>query len=475
VIPTRSAVSGLSLRRSSVRFRIWLVTPPVNCASFQPLSFYATVAREMSTIDSLRNERTLTRLVEDNLPGCEVGRFRALVDRLERETPTGPGDPVRLASAPGRTELAGNHTDHNHGKVLAASISLDSIAAFSRRDDMHARFLSAGFAGVDVDLTDLSVVPDEAGTVASLVRGVAAGFEKHGLRIGGFNACASSLVLGGSGLSSSASIEILLGTILNELYNDASVGPTTLAIAGKFAENVHFGKPSGLMDQLACATGGIIAIDFARPETPVVERIETSFAKAGLSLLVVDTGAGHADLTDQYAAIPRDMRRVAAALGKQVLREVEVARFYDELPRLREELDDRAVARAVHYFEENDRVDRMAAALRAGRVDDYLALMADSGRSSGMFLQNCAPEGSKAEQSVVIALALSERFFSREGMRVGRDGACRVHGGGFAGTIQLLLPASHVDRYQTYMEQWYSKNAVSELSIRTNGALSFHG
>ena len=433
----------------------------------------------MSTIRSLlddidRLEPRVAAALQEVLPGAESERYARLVARLAEETDAAGDDEVWLASAPGRTELAGNHTDHNHGRVLTASISFDSIAAFGARRDNHIVFKSEGFAGVDIDLDRLDPHPEEEGTVASLVRGVASGCTELGMKIGGFNASAASRVLTGSGLSSSASIEVLIGSMLNALYNESSADIVTIARAGQLAENRHFGKPSGLLDQLGCASGGIVGIDFEKPTDPSIEQIDVSFGDSGLALLVVDTGADHADLTDEYAAIPADMRAVARELSVEVLREAAPESFYAAIPALRAAVGDRAVARAIHFYQENERVVEMVAALKSGAMDEYLALMADSGRSSGIFLQNCAPAGNPREQGVVMALAMTEKILKEAGLRVGRDAACRVHGGGFAGTIQVLLPVDRVANYRGAMEEWLAPGAVSELEIRRIGAVAFH-
>ncbi|MFW5745080.1 MAG: galactokinase [Spirochaetota bacterium] len=426
----------------------------------------------MSSLESLASSAdTLASALRSILPSARPERFHTLITRLRDELDV-PGDAdLWLASAPGRTELAGNHTDHNRGRVLAASVSLDSIAAVRRRDDGLVRLASEGFPLVEVDVSDTSARDAERESTAALVRGVAAGFSRAGFEVAGFDATASSTVQPGSGLSSSASIEVLIGAIFDALANDGRVGSTKVAQIGQFAENTYFGKPSGLMDQVACATGGVVAIDFAADE-PKIERVDADFGAAGLALLVVDTGANHADLTDEYAAIPADMRAVAAALGGEVLRDVDASTFFAAAPMLRRQVGDRAVSRAIHYYDENARVDRMVRALREDRVDEYLALMAESGRSSGIYLQNCVPVKNPDEQGVVIALALTEHFFSDAGLRNGVHGACRVHGGGFAGTIQVLLPSDRVEAYTSFMSEHLGTEAVTPLEIRNLGALA---
>jgi galactokinase len=384
-----------------------------------------------------------------------------------------PGRSVFLASSPGRTELAGNHTDHNQGKVLAASVQLDTIAAVSPRDDMRVTFASDGFPLVELDLGDLAVRKAERETTSALVRGVGAALQEAGWRIGGFDATVSSLVAAGSGLSSSASVEILVGTILDHGWNSDRIGPTAIALAGKVAENRYFGKPSGLMDQVACATGGVVSIDFKDNDNPIIERLDVDFTGAGLSLLVVHTGAGHADLTDEYAAIPAEMGAVARHFGSAVLAEVAEEDLLAELGTLRAALGDRAVARALHFYGETARVEQMVAALATRDFDRYLQLMSDSGRSSGIYLQNCAPATSSDEQAVVIALALTERFLNSAGLRFGREAACRVHGGGFAGTIQVLLPTDAVAAYRGFIEGALGERALTELEIRSTGAIAW--
>ena len=428
----------------------------------------------MATLHDLlaSRDRIDDSLAAHGLPPA-ADRYEPLLARLRDALSVGPDAPVWLASASGRTELAGNHTDHNHGRVLAASITLDTIAACTRTDDGRIRIASEGFAPLDIDATDLAIHPGERGTTAALARGIAAGFVRNGLRAGGFTAAVSSTVLAGSGLSSSASVEVLIGTILDRLYSDGRAGATLVASIGQFAENTYFGKPCGLMDQVACASGGAVSIDFADPERPLIERVQADFRAAGLALLVVDTGASHADLTDEYAAIPADMRAVAAALGAEVLGGVDRERFLARLPELRRRVGDRAVARALHFYGENPRVARMVDALKARRMDDYLALMADSGRSSGLFLQNCVPQAGPAEQGVVLALALTEEYLTGAGLANGRGAACRVHGGGFAGTIQVLLPAERVAEYRTFIEQYLGVDAATELGVRNTPAVAF--
>ncbi len=428
----------------------------------------------MTTLQSLtESEGPLRHHLAGALPDADAARFSPLLNRLKDEIHVTPERPVFLASAPGRTELAGNHTDHNHGKVLAASVQLDTIAAASPRDDMRVTLASDGFPLVELDLEDLAAREIERETTAALVRGVGAALKEAGWRIGGFDATVSSLVAAGSGLSSSAGFEVLIGTILDHGWNSGQVGPTGIARAGKVAENQYFGKPCGLMDQVACATGGVVSIDFKDNDNPIIERLDVDFAGAGLSLLVVHTGAGHADLTHEYAAIPGDMGAIARQFDAAVLAEVPEADVLARLNQLREAVGDRAVARALHFYGETARVQQMATALRERDFDHYLELMSDSGRSSGMYLQNCAPANSSDEQAVVIALALTERFLTSTGLRIGREAACRVHGGGFAGTIQILLPTDAVAAYRKFIESVLGERALTQLEIRSTGAIAW--
>ncbi|MFW6288896.1 MAG: galactokinase [Spirochaetota bacterium] len=424
----------------------------------------------MSTVQSLLDSPHLLAESIARVTGTDGDRFRLLLTRMRDDFGPHPHGDVWLASAPGRTELSGNHTDHNNGKVLAAAIDLDSIAAAIAREDDVVRVSSEGFPTAEISLAELEPIDAEHESTTALIRGVAAGFRRDGYRIGGFDATVSSTVLPGSGLSSSASFEVLIGVLFDAMYNDAEVGTTRVAQIGQFAENHYFGKPSGLMDQVACATGGAVAIDFGHPDEPKIDRIDVSFEDADLALLVVDTGANHADLTDEYAAIPADMRAVAGALGGEVLRDIRSQDFYAAVSELRKTAGDRAVARAMHFFDENVRVERMVDALHRHAFDEYLALMTDSGRSSGLYLQNCVPISNPGEQGVVVALALTEHYFQSSGIRIGVDGSCRVHGGGFAGTIQVLLPVEHADQYEQYITGYLGERAVTRLSIRNSGA-----
>jgi galactokinase len=371
----------------------------------------------------------------------------------------------RWFSAPGRTEIGGNHTDHNHGKVLAAAVDLDSIAAAAKSDDGTVTIYSAGYhAPFVVMLDDLSVIPEERGTTAALIRGIASRFDQLGFKLGGFRACIDSDVPVGSGLSSSASIEVLIATILNGLYNGGQLDAEQMAIVGQYAENVHFGKPCGLMDQIACAVGGIVKIDFQDPESPRVEKIDCDFSSLGYSILVVDTGGSHADLTDDYAAIPREMGQIAAQLGRKVCRQISEDEILACLGDLRVRSGDRAILRALHFLQENRRVDLEVETLRRRDMPDFLRLVEESGNSSYRWLQNCLAPRTPTEQGIPLALALAERFVKKY------SGACRVHGGGFAGTILVFLPHEHTDEFSVLMESAFGLGCVKTLRIRSQGS-----
>ena len=371
----------------------------------------------------------------------------------------------RLFSAPGRAELGGNHTDHNHGKVLAASVHLDSIAVAGKNADNTMILYSQGYdQPFEVDLTDLAVNEQEQGTTTALVRGIAARFKELGAETGGINMVMSSDVFPGSGLSSSASVEMLIAAVLNTLYNKGQFTAEELAQIGRYAENVYFGKPCGLMDQLACSVGSIISIDFKAPSKPLINKIHFDFGRYGYSLVVVNTGGSHADLTADYASIPAEMKSIAQQFGVQTLREVSEEDFLRKIPALRKQAGDRAVLRAWHYFQENRRVELQAAALQSGDLNTFLELVRESGNSSFKWLQNSYSAHSVNKQGIALALALSERFIAETG-----EGACRVHGGGFAGSVQMFLPTDAIHSYKTIMEPVFGKASIQRLHIRSVG------
>lgn len=370
-----------------------------------------------------------------------------------------------LFSVSGRSELSGNHTDHNYGCVVAASIDLDIIAVASANNENIIRIKSEGFDQDVVDITAYNT-PDPAkyATSASIIAGMSAQFVQNGLCTGGFDAYTTSAVLKGSGISSSAAFEDMIGNILNYLYNDGKVDNVEIAKMSQKAENLFFGKPCGLMDQVACAHGGIVAIDFADPSAPLIRGVPFDITAAGYALCIVNTGGNHADLTDDYASVPAEMKAVAAHFGKRVLREVDRAQVVAAIPTLREKLGDRAILRAMHFFTENDRVMAQTEALMNNDLDAFLAHVCASGRSSFCYLQNVYTTKAVDEQGLSLALCLAEQVLGN------KKAAWRVHGGGFAGTIQAFVPAEHVEEFRAVMDGAFGAGACLPLHIRQVGA-----
>ena len=362
-------------------------------------------------------------------------------------------------SAPGRTEISGNHTDHQHGCVLAAAVNMQTTAEVTLRDDDCIRVASEGYAPVEIRLDDLSIHEDEKNTTAAIVRGVAAAFQQRGCELRGFDASVRSTVLPGSGLSSSAAFEVLIGTILNELFFDRKLTAVEIAQIGQYAENVYFGKPCGLMDQMASSVGNIITIDFADPAHPDVEPVQVDFSQAGLALCILDSGADHADLTDEYAAIPNECRAVAAVCGGEVLQDVPFETFIANLPACRKQCGDRAVLRAFHIYADNQRVARQVNALRAGNFETFLQLVNESGTSSWEYLQNVIPAGYKEHQEVAVTIAAAKHFLNGAG-------AVRVHGGGFAGTALAFVPEELCLRFRQELEAALGVGRCCFLSVR---------
>ena len=433
-------------------------------------------------LDSTLAAEIFTKLY--GLEGVEAARQRyaSLIEEILRDTPDWfprsgfsevHGD-LRIFTAAGRTELGGNHTDHNRGKVLAASIQLDSVAVAAPRQDKKVFFRSTGYPDVIVDLSDLSPQTGEKGTTEALVRGIAAEFAARGVPVGGFTVNAASTVLPGSGLSSSAAVEVLFGRIFDCLCGEGKRSALEIARIGQKAENAYFGKPCGLMDQTACASGGAVAIDFGDPGYPQVNRIDFDLASAGFALCVVDTRGSHADLTPDYAAIPAEMKATAAFFGKTVLREIDDEMVRTHAAEIRKAAGDRALLRALHFFNENRRVDAMLAALekmnaasggeaQKAALESYLDLVNKSGDSSWELLQNVYSLKDPLRQEVAVALALTREFLEKN---CGGKGACRVHGGGFAGTIQVYLPLEALDSYHARMESCFGPQSVTVLRIR---------
>ena len=371
---------------------------------------------------------------------------------------------IMIFSVPGRSELSGNHTDHNAGRVIAASVDLDVIAVASACAGSVVRFSSEGYPENCIDF-DTYCFPDKEkyGTTASIIAGVLSGMNAGGYKIGGFDAYATSSVLAGSGLSSSAAFENTVGTIINHLYNGGSIDAVTVARISQYAENEFFGKPCGLMDQIASSVGGAVTIDFADSKSPVVEALDTSIFD-GYTLCIVDTGGSHADLTDDYAAVPAEMKSVAAHFGKKTLRELTKEDVLAEIPSLREKVGDRAIMRAIHFFNENDRVAAQVEAIRSGDLDAFFRGVLSSGRSSFCYLQNVFTPKCTSDQGVSLALCIAENYLKT------KKSAWRVHGGGFAGTIQAFVPSSYADSFASVMDSSLGKGACHKLKIRKAGA-----
>ena len=390
----------------------------------------------------------------------EAARYAAVLDGLEKTF--GSHAEAGLYSAPGRTEIGGNHTDHQHGRVLAGSVNIDMIAAAAPNDKNQLRVQSEGYDLCVIDLNDLEARKEEENTTAALLRGECAAFTQRGAKLAGLDVYISSNVPKGSGVSSSAAFEVLIGVILNDCFMAEKVSPIAIAQIGQWAENVYFGKPCGLMDQMASSVGNIITIDFASPAKPVVEPVAVDFSKAGLALCILDSGADHADLTDEYAAIPAECRAVAAVCGGEVLRDVPFETFLAKLPECRRQCGDRAVLRAFHIYADNDRVAKQVAALRDDDFDTFLRLVNESGRSSWEYLQNVIPAGYKEHQEVGVTIAAAKHL-------LGGKGAVRVHGGGFAGTVQAFVPVEMLAEFKAGMEAILGEGRCHVLSIRPEG------
>ncbi|MBO4355467.1 MAG: galactokinase [Clostridia bacterium] len=408
--------------------------------------------------------KTLSELYGEENLADQIARYLFAVSRYEQIY--GKGNNLRLFSVPGRTEISGNHTDHNHGKVLAASINLDIIAVAEKRDDSVIRIKSEGFPEDVVDITKIKVDPDKFATSFAVIEGMCDGFTKAGYTVGGFNAFTTSNVFKGSGLSSSAAFEVMVGNMLRSLY-DNDIDNVEIAKISQYSENVFFGKPCGLMDQMACAIGGFISIDFADPKNPIVGRPDFDLSAMGYSLCILDTGGNHADLTPDYAAVPAEMKSVAAKFGKEVLRDVNKEDFVEKIPELREELGDRAILRALHFFNENERVGKLEKALEEKDITRFFEGIRASGNSSFKYLQNVYTTRNVSEQGLSLALELIEEFLSN----VSEPSACRVHGGGFAGTVQAFVPAQYANELAEKLDKVFGKGKCHILRIRSKGAI----
>jgi len=423
-----------------------------------------------SLIELLNHEKVKELLYklygEDNHTLNEqILRYKKLIRKYLQHF---PDEDIVLFSTPGRTEICGNHTDHNSGIVLAASVDVDMIAASAKTNNSIVTLYSEGFSKpFVVDLSNIEQLNCENGTTSALIRGIASRLKALGYRIGGFNAFVVSNIGIGSGLSSSASIEVLIAYIFNLLYNGGNIDRMILAKVSRYAENEYFRKPCGLMDQIACAIGGIVTIDFKNQENPRVKKINFDLSKKGYSLLVAATGESHADLTDEYASVPLEMKAVANTFGKELLRDINIAMLLNKISYLREKVGDRAILRAIHYFYENQRVLKEVVALENDDFDRFLDIVNESGSSSMRWLQNCFSTKNPYNQGITLSLALTEDFLKDKA-----KGACRVHGGGFAGTIQVFLKNDLIEEYKTFIENVFGEKSVTLLKIRPYGAVN---
>lgn len=418
----------------------------------------------INSINSGYDDKILTILYGANAVSEQKIRYIKAIQEFEKLY--GADREVAAYSVAGRTEISGNHTDHNHGRVIAGSLNLDIIAIASPREDSVIRVKSEGFSEDIVDFSTYNrPLKEKYNSSESIIAGMCAGFLKNGHKIGGFDAYTTSNVLKGSGISSSAAFEDMIGNILSHIYNEGKVDNTEIAILAQYAENEYFGKPCGLMDQVACAVGGIVSIDFAKEGEPLIEKMDFDLSGAGYNLCIVNTGGNHADLSDDYAAVSSEMKSVAAKFGKKYLREVDEEEVIAAIPQMREELGDRAIMRALHFFEENKRVDMQKVALCAGDIDKFFECVMSSGRSSFCYLQNVYTTKNLREQGLSLALCLAEKYLRD------KKAAFRVHGGGFAGTIQAFVPAEHAEGFKAYMDAAFGEGACLILRIRPFGAV----
>lgn len=423
------------------------------------------VEQTMEVLNGAGAERLLTELYGADQVEEQRGRYRELLEGYRDKF--GDGE-VKLFSSPGRTEISGNHTDHNHGKVLAGSINLDCVGVAAVNHSSKVKIVSTTFGQeFTVDLNNLAPSRRKSGT-EDLVKGLLKGFQESGYEVGGFNAYITSNVISAAGVSSSAAFEMLLCSMLNTFFNEGRMDTVAYAHVGKYAENHYWDKASGLLDQMACAVGGLITIDFMEPSDPKVEKIDFDFGSQNHSLIIVQTGRGHADLSADYSAVPSEMKKVAEFFGKDYCSEITEKDVIDNLAEVRKYAGDRSVLRALHFFEENKRVENMVKALKEDRFDVFLENITASGNSSWKWLQNCYTNSNYQEQGITVALALTELFIADKGR-----GACRVHGGGFAGVIMAMLPNDLVDEYVEYIEKALGKGNAYRMSIRPHGAICF--
>ncbi|WP_349670988.1 galactokinase family protein [Lacrimispora sp.] len=417
-------------------------------------------------LESEKAGKLMTALYGEKAAGENILRYQNLVKDFKNHFPE---EDILLFTSPGRTEISGNHTDHNHGKVLAGSINLDCVGVAAKNNSNLINIVSVTYnQSFTIDLNDLAPSDKKAGTI-DLVKGLLKGFLEKGYEIGGFNAYITSNVISAAGVSSSASFEMLLCSILNTFFNDGRMDTVAYAHIGRYAENVYWDKASGLLDQMACAVGGLITIDFKDPLKPAVKQIDFDFASQNHSLIIVNTGKGHADLSADYSSVPAEMKKVAEFFGKEVCADITEEDVIGQLSAVREFAGDRSVLRALHFFEENKRVDAEVTALKEGRFDEFLFNITASGNSSWKWLQNCFTNTSFQEQGITVALALTELFIAGK-----KQGACRIHGGGFAGVIMAVLPNEITEEYISYMETAMGEGNAYRMSIRPYGSICFN-
>ena len=417
-------------------------------------------------LESEKAGKLMTALYGEKAAGENILRYQNLVKDFKNHFPE---EDILLFTSPGRTEISGNHTDHNHGKVLAGSINLDCVGVAAKNNSNLINIVSVTYnQSFTIDLNDLAPSDKKAGTI-DLVKGLLKGFLEKGYEIGGFNAYITSNVISAAGVSSSASFEMLLCSILNTFFNDSRMDTVAYAHIGRYAENVYWDKASGLLDQMACAVGGLITIDFKDPIKPAVEQIDFDFASQNHSLIIVNTGKGHADLSADYSSVPAEMKKVAEFFGKEVCADITEEDVIGQLSAVREFAGDRSVLRALHFFEENKRVDAEVTALKEGRFDEFLLNITASGNSSWKWLQNCFTNTSFQEQGITVALALTELFIAGK-----KQGACRIHGGGFAGVIMAVLPNEITEEYISFMETAMGEGNAYRMSIRPYGSICFN-
>lgn len=407
------------------------------------------------------DEKLLDIYVDQNSLEYQRKRYMNAIRKFEREFSI---EEISIFSAPGRSEISGNHTDHQQGEVLVAAVNLDAIAVVHKTENDKVEIVSDGYEKIVISLTDLEPKAEEEGTTVSLIKGVLGELNKRKYEVGGFQAYITSDVLIGAGISSSAAFETLIGTIVSGLYNQMTISPVEIAMVGQKAENIYFGKPCGLMDQMASSVGNLVHIDFADPANPLIKKVECDFENFGYSLCITDTKSSHADCTAEYAAVPGEMKKVAAVFGKKVLREVSKDEILANIGKIRKEAGDRALLRSLHFLMENERVNKATEALNTGDFEGFLEAVKASGDSSFKYLQNVYMNTDVEHQNVSVALALSD-------MILGENGVSRVHGGGFAGTIQAFVKDEAVDNYQLYMNKIFGEGACKVLKVRKYGGI----